>query len=31
VGISSREKGRPTIRLSGMSLKKKNLLLKISF
>jgi hypothetical protein len=31
VGISSREKGRPTMRLSGMSLKKKNLLLKISF
>jgi hypothetical protein len=31
VGISSREKRRPTMPLSGMSLKKKNLLLKISF
>jgi hypothetical protein len=31
VEISSREKGRPTIRLSVMSQKKKKLLLKINF
>jgi len=31
VGISSRVKGRPTMRVSVMSQKKKKLLLKINF